>query len=144
MTSEGPLRSPGYHLWHAAMAWRSAVSKALGGGLTATQFFVLGAVGWLQKTSGAPTQAQVAAFAGVDAMTTSQVVRALQKARLVERSDDPEDTRRWRLKVTALGRERVVAGAAKVREVDRRFFSGVDASTSSVFEQLDRSRKDQR
>ncbi|MEW5739117.1 MAG: MarR family transcriptional regulator [Myxococcota bacterium] len=136
MNSSGPQRSPGFHLWHAALRWRSAVQDALGDRLTATQFFVLGAIAWLGKTSGAPTQAQVADFSATDPMTTSQVVRALEKRGLLVRTDDPHDSRSWRLGVTPTGRALVKECAALVREVDRAFFAGLDANTLTRLEKL--------
>ena len=119
--SAGPLRSPGFHLWHAALAWRASVQEALGDRLTATQFFVLGAIAWLGRTRGPPTQAEEAAFSATDPMTTSQVVRALEKRGLVARRDDPLDSRRWRLQATAAGRE-------EVRETHETPSSGISRS----------------
>lgn len=140
----GPLGSPGFHLWHAAMAWRSAVTEAFDGKLTATQFFVLGAINWLNKSGAPPTQAEVSAFCGVDPMTVSQVVRALERAKLLVREDDPNDTRSWRLKATAAGAELVSSSAAKVREVDRRFFAGLDPKLLAELERLDHTAKERR
>lgn len=123
-SSGGPEASPGFHLWHASLAWKSAVAKALEPhGLTPTQFFLLGAVGWHLKTRGEPpTQALAARAAGLDPMTTSQVLRALEKARLIERRDDPSDARSWRLELPPEGRARLVAAAAAVREADLAVF----------------------
>jgi DNA-binding MarR family transcriptional regulator len=143
MTS-GPNHSPGFHLWHAAVAWRAEVTQALEGNLTATQFFVLGAINWLNKTGAPPSQADVSAFCGVDPMTVSQVVRALAKAKLVAREDDPEDTRSWRLKSTTAGAELVSASAAKVREVDRRFFAAAAPQTLTDLERLNQNAKESR
>src|ERR1041384_3291432 len=86
---EGPLASPGYHLWQAALRWKNAVKTSLEKhDLTPTQFFVLGAAGWLTKTQPVPPrQKDVAEMAGIDLMTTSQVVRALEKAGLLARHD---------------------------------------------------------
>ncbi len=140
----GPLGSPGFHLWHAAMAWRAAVTEALGGKLTATQFFVLGAINWLNKSGEPPTQAAVSAFCGVDPMTVSQVVRALVSSKLLVREDDPNDTRSWRLKATAAGAELVSASAGRVREVDRRFFAGLDPRTLAELEHLNHNAKERR
>ncbi|MFT3838489.1 MAG: MarR family transcriptional regulator [Myxococcaceae bacterium] len=144
MTSPGPLRSPGFHLWHSAMAWRAAVNDALDGKLTATQFFVLGAINWLGKTAQAPTQAEVSEFSMMDPMTVSQVVRTLAKSNLVTREDDPNDTRSWRLKTTAAGAELVSASAAKVREVDRRFFAHAAPQTLTDLERMNQTAKESR
>lgn len=129
MAEEGPFASPGFHLWHASLRWTQEVARALQPlGLTHTQFFLLGAVGWLSKANGtAPKQREVADFAKLDKVMTSQVLRALQADGLLERKDDPDDSRAWLLSLTPKGRKLVVEAAAKVREVDASFF-GKDAA----------------
>ena len=126
---KGPFGSPGFHLWHASLRWTQEVARALQPvGLTHTQFFLLGAVGWLTKSRGeAPKQREVADFAKLDKMTTSQVTRALESHGLLAREDDPADSRAWRLTLTAKGKKRLTEAVARVREVDARFF-GADAA----------------
>jgi DNA-binding MarR family transcriptional regulator len=133
--SEPSPRSPGFHLWHAALAWRAEVQAALGERLTATQFFVLGSIVFLGR-SVAPTQAAVARASGTDPMTTSQVVRVLEDRGLIVRRDDPDDSRSWRLGATAAGKELLRECGALVRDVDRRFFAHVSRSTLSDLEVL--------
>ena len=120
----GPFASPGHQLWKAALRWKAAVRDALAPhGLTATQFFVLGAAGWLsQGDRPPPRQRDVAELAGVDLMTASQVVRVLEAAGVLARVIDPDDARSWRVAPTPHGRELVRAAAARVRATDRAFF----------------------
>src|SRR5688572_384165 len=121
---KGPFASPGFHLWHASLRWTQEVAHALQPlGLTHTQFFVLGAVGWLTKARGAaPKQREVADFAELDKMMTSQVTRALAAEGLLQRKDDPADSRAWRLELSAKGRKLLTEAVARVRAVDVRFF----------------------
>ncbi len=122
--SKGPFASPGFHLWHASLSWTQEVARALQPlGLTHTQFFLLGAVGWLTKARGAaPKQREVAEFAKLDKMMTSQVTRALEAEGLLERKHDPADSRAWRLVLTVKGKKQLGDAVAKVRAVDTRFF----------------------
>lgn len=124
----GPFASPGFHLWHASLRWTQEIAQALQPlGLTHTQFFLLGAVGWLTKANGAaPKQREVAEFAKLDKVMTSQVTRALESDGLLLRKDDPIDSRAWRLELTAKGRQQLTEAVALVRGVDVRFF-GKDA-----------------
>jgi MarR family transcriptional regulator, organic hydroperoxide resistance regulator len=124
----GPFASPGYHLWKAALRWKAAVKLALEPhGLTATQFFVLGAAGWLSRNDrDPPKQRALAELAGVDLMTVSQVVRVLEQAGWVRRVADPDDARSWRVSATEPGRELLRAAAARVRATDREFFGTLD------------------
>ena len=67
-------------------------------GLTHTQFFILGAVGWLTKTEKrAPNQREVADFAKLDRMMMSQVIRTLEASGSIIRREDSQDSRAWRL-----------------------------------------------
>lgn len=135
----GPTASPGFHLMHAALRWKAAAQRALEGtGLTATQFFVLGAVGWLTKASGPPTQREAADLAATDAMTLSQVVRALEGRGLVERLPDANDARVYRLRLTGEGAKVVKASAAIVRDVDGTFFAGVRGDVTDALRNLAR------
>jgi len=101
----GPLLSAGFWLQQAALAWRSELEKRLHPlGLTATQFTVLGAVGWLEHTAGPPTQQEVAEQAGANRMMTSKVVRTLHQRGLLVPHAHESDARALRLALTATGR----------------------------------------
>ena len=141
---EGPLASPGYHLWQAALRWKSAVKTSLEKhDLTPTQFFVLGAAGWLTKSSPQPPkQKDVAEMAGLDLMTTSQVVRALEKAGLLARHDDPHDSRTWRVSPTEHGRRVLKDAAAAVRGADAAFFGRLAGKMDGVVDALARLSSD--
>ncbi|MBK7863589.1 MAG: MarR family transcriptional regulator [Archangiaceae bacterium] len=121
---KGPMASPGYHLWNASLRWTQEVARALSPlGLTHTQFFLLGAVSWLTKSRGeAPKQREVAEFARLDKVMTSQVTRALEGDGLLTRADDPDDSRAWLITVTPKGRKMFLEAVTLVREVDHRFF----------------------
>lgn len=132
----GPLRSPGFWLHHAALAWRREVdSKLRPAGLTYTQFVVLASASWLGKKGSAPTQQEVAEFAGTDRMMTSKVVTTLEDRALIERTADSADSRAKRLHVTVEGRT-VVSGAVRVvAEVDSHFF-GDGERRESLLEEM--------
>lgn len=122
---QGPLASPGYQLWTRALKWTAAVADALRPlGLTHTQFFVLGGIRWLGRTEKrAPNVREVADFASLDRMTTSQVVRTLVDRGLVAREDDPHDSRAWRLSLTARGETTFGDALPLVKHVDATFFA---------------------
>jgi DNA-binding MarR family transcriptional regulator len=124
---EHPDRSawekPGFVLWHATLRWQRLVTAALKPtGLTHVQFVLLASVWFLEGRTGPPSQREVAEHAGTDAMMTSQVVRSLETAGLVERHVDPDDARVKRLTATPEGRSAATAGLDAVDTLDRRFF----------------------
>lgn len=118
--------STGYHLWHASLAWQSAIARALEPqGLTHVQFFVLGTLLWYGKSGTSPKQRELARASGLDPMMTSQVVRALEQRGLVARRDDPDDSRAWRLALTATGKKAAIEAATAVRAAEARVFAKV-------------------
>ena len=101
----GPAESPGFLLWKISNAWQRAQRLALQPlGLTHSQFVVLATVTWF-GASEILTQARVAQLTGIDPMTTSQVLRALETAGLIERDDHPTDPRAKQIVVTRAGRD---------------------------------------
>jgi DNA-binding MarR family transcriptional regulator len=129
MTEEsGPMLSPGFWLHHAALVWRAELDTRLRPlGLTPTQFMLLASAGWLEHTSGPPTQQAVAEQAGADRMMTSKIVRTLEERGLLERRQDAADGRAVRLTLTADGRTLVRKATAIARDLDTEFF-GTDAA----------------
>src|SRR5215470_17679129 len=101
----GPAESPGFLLWKISNAWQRAQRLALQPfGLTHSQFVVLAAVTWY-GASETLTQARVAQLTGIDPMTTSQVLRALETTALIERRDHPTDPRAKQIAATRAGRD---------------------------------------
>lgn len=115
---------PGFLLWHALLRFQRAAGSALAPlGLTQTQFRMLTSTAWLEENlDQPPSQRQLADHTGADAMMTSQVVRALEKADLLVRSQDPVDTRVKRVRCTPEGRRLARRAIEVIEQVDREFF----------------------
>ncbi|WP_219943348.1 MarR family winged helix-turn-helix transcriptional regulator [Iamia sp. SCSIO 61187] len=115
---------PGFLLWHATMRWQRLATRALEPfGLTHAQFTLLGATLWLEEHGDhPPSQRELSEHATVDAMMTSQVVRALEAAKLIRRTEDAKDARVKRLRCTAKGRRVAVAAVAAVEAVEDEVF----------------------
>jgi DNA-binding MarR family transcriptional regulator len=108
------------------MRWQRAMRAALAPhDLTHVQFVLLASAWWLGEQGEQPSQRRVAEHAGTDAMMTSQVVRALERAGLVQRLRDPADGRSVRVTITASGRERLQGALADVEAADVAFFADV-------------------
>jgi DNA-binding MarR family transcriptional regulator len=121
-----PNDSPGFLLWHATLRWQRGIAKALAPlDLTHVQFVLLACTWWLNEQRERPTQIALAAQAGTDIKMTSQVVRILERKRLLEREIDAADTRARRLHVTKRGAELAVRAIAVVEQVDSEFFAEV-------------------
>ena len=129
--------SPGLLLWRVTLAWQRAMRAALAPhDLTHVQFVLLASTWWLGEHGGAPRQQRLAAHAGTDPMMTSQVVRRLARAGLVERTPDPRDSRAQLVALTPAG-QTVLRGALRdVEAADAAYFAPVGAGTDAFLDAL--------
>lgn len=124
-------QSPGLLLWRVTNRWQAAMRAALAPhDLTHVQYVLLASLTWLgdQEPERIVTQVDLAAFAATDPMMTSQVVRTLERAGLVERLPHPTDGRARALRATPDGAAAARRATADVEAADAAFFSGVDAA----------------
>ncbi|MFI5040683.1 MAG: MarR family winged helix-turn-helix transcriptional regulator [Acidimicrobiales bacterium] len=116
--------APGFLLWRATLRWQRAAGAALDPlGLTHAQFALLAGVWFLGRSSGPPTQRELADHVGTEARMTSQVVQVLAANGLVTRGPDPADGRVRRLGVTRAGDELARRALGAILEVERAFFA---------------------
>jgi DNA-binding MarR family transcriptional regulator len=97
--------------------------------LTHVQYVLLASLTWLGDTEPERlvTQVDLAGFAATDPMMTSQVVRTLERAGLVERLPHPTDRRARVLRATPDGAAAARRATAEVEAADAAFFGPVDA-----------------
>lgn len=135
---KGPKESPGFTLWKVSNAWQRAIRAALAPlGVTHAQFVLLATAAWHSSKDGKPlSQRQLSERSGVDVMTTSQVVRALEEAGLVERSVHADDPRARAITVTAEGLAIVRRAIVVVEDVDEKFFAPLGTKTTGFLEAM--------
>ena len=123
----GPAVSPGFLLWKVSNAWQRRQRAALQPfDLTHAQFVLLATATWFGDGE-ALTQARLAVLSGIDPMTTSQVVRTLERVSLVERRNHPNDPRAKAIRVTEAGRAKARLAVVAVEETDAAFFAPLAA-----------------
>ena len=128
----GPAESPGFLLWKISNAWQRRQRLALQAfGITHSQFVVLATATWFGATE-TLTQSRVSQLSGIDPMTTSQVLRALEAASLIERVDHPTDPRAKSIMVTRAGRDLARKAIVVVEETDAAFFEPLAADTARL------------
>jgi DNA-binding MarR family transcriptional regulator len=133
----GPLASPGFWLHHAALRWRAELDRRLREiGLTPTQFLILASAGWLEHTQGHPTQQQVAETAGADRMMTSKVVKTLEDAGLLTRTQHPADARAYRLQLTPTGRTTTRKAITTAQSLDHELFANTPGTLTKTLRSL--------
>lgn len=115
----------GYALMHAAQTWRTEATAVLREhGLTVPQFLVVMALYRQARHDWAPlSQSEVGDRLGMDANTTSQIVRGLEKRGILARQPHPTDARSRVLTLTADGVERARRASADARALGDRYFS---------------------
>jgi DNA-binding MarR family transcriptional regulator len=127
VSEDAPL-SLGFLLWHATLRWQRAIAAALKPlGLTHVQFVLLAVLWWyVTVRKEQPSQRALAEQAGTDPMMTSQVVRALERKKLLTREPDPTDSRARRLNLTPTGRRLARRAIDVVEAVDDEFFAAAN------------------
>lgn len=124
---EDAAASPGLLMWRVTLRWQRHMRAALGGhGLTHVQFVLLASTWWLGGEGQPPTQRGIADHAGTDPMMTSQVLRALERQRLVARTADRDDGRAMRVRITPEGEARLGPALRDVEATDAEFFASAD------------------
>jgi DNA-binding MarR family transcriptional regulator len=115
--------SPGFMLWQLTNAWQRSIRASLAPtGLTFVQFVLLSGLDQRERAGESVSQAALAEELGTDAMMTSQVLRALEREKLVHRARSAEDSRVMLLRLTDQGRERLAAAAPVFGAAERAFF----------------------
>jgi DNA-binding MarR family transcriptional regulator len=128
----GPAESPGFLLWKISNAWQRRQRVALQPyGLTHSQFVVLATATWFGAEE-TLTQARISQLSGIDPMTTSQVLRALEAASLIQRVDHPKDPRAKAITVTRAGRDIARKAIVVVEDTDAEFFEPLAADTKRL------------
>ena len=123
---ETPDQSPGFLLWQVANDWQRRQRLALKTlGLTHVQFVILASTGWLNQSNQPVSQVQLASYAHLDIMMTSQVLRTLEKKGLMERGSHPTDTRARSIRLTGAAQSLLERALPLVEETDRQFFASL-------------------
>ena len=129
--------SPGFLLWQVTSLWQRQVARTLRPhALTQVQFALLASLAWLARLGEAVTQARLAGHARLDVTMTSQVLRALEERRLLERLPHPTDTRARGLQLTASGRALVARAVPDVEATDAAFFAALGGKGRDFNRQL--------
>lgn len=128
--------SPGFLLWRTSSKWRKAIESALKQfDLTHPQFVILTSIGWLNRDKDNINQIEIARHAGLDANTTSQILRSLQSKNLIERKHS-KDERSKSITLTSLGSQLLTQALPAVENADKNFFSIVNLHKTYAIEAL--------
>ena len=129
----------GFLLWQTTNLWQRTIKASLAPfDLTHVQFVLLAGLSWLEQEvgDGLITQKRLAEFCATDPMMTSQVLRMLERARLIQRLAHPKDARAVRLNLSDYGAKKLASALVSVEEADARFFSKIEQQQLKFGESL--------
>lgn len=127
--------SPGFLFWRVSTSWRRSIETALKPlGLTHPQFVVLATIGYLTRGNRSVTQREIGGHAGLDANTTSQILKGLSVKGLVERR--AIDDRSKSSLLTKSGKGMLAKALPLVEGADSLFFRVIDLHSESLMTAL--------
>lgn len=134
---ETPEESSGFLLWQVTNLWQREIKKVLEKyNLTHSQFVLLASILWLSEQKEIVTQILLSSHTKIDPMTTSTVLRALQKRGLLERQEHLTDTRAKTVGLTSSGRKIAKLAVKTVEQFDGEFFSPLGDKAKDFNEKL--------
>lgn len=129
--------SSGFLLWQVTNLWQREIKKALlPFDLTHSQFVILASTHWLILQKAEVTQIILSNNTKIDPMTTSQVLRALQKKEFISRKEHITDTRAKTIEITETGKKIIKKAVIAVENFDREFFSKLETAPQEFNQNL--------
>jgi len=118
--------SSGFLLWQVTTLWQRGIKKALDSiDITHPQFVLLASLLWLSKQKESVTQIDLSQHSKIDPMTTSTVIRTLERKELIERQEHHTDTRAKAITLTAGGLKVTRQAIHIIEKFDTAFFSSL-------------------
>lgn len=121
--STGLLFMRTYNKWHGEIKRQL---KALN--ITHPQFVIMTTLGYMLQFEEEVTQVMIAKMAGMDVMSASQIIKLLEKNRLISRKEHSRDTRAKTVTLTEIGQDVLKRALPIVENIDLQYFGslGVD------------------
>jgi DNA-binding MarR family transcriptional regulator len=125
--------SSGFLLWQVTNLWQREIKKALEEfGLTHSQYVLLASIHWLTLHNQEVTQIVLSNHTKIDPMTTSTVLRTLQKKGFLHRKEHLTDTRAKTVGLTKEGIKIIKMSVVAVEKFDKDFFSLLGNKTTEL------------
>lgn len=124
--------SSDFLLWQVYSQWQRGKNKILEKHqLTSSQLTLLTAIYWLKQQKQDVTQILLSKTANIDRMTTSTVLRTLEKKGFVSRIEHLTDTRAKTVDLSASGKKITVAALQTVSQYNEKYFSALGANAKT-------------
>lgn len=130
-------KSPGLLFIRVYNNWHAHIKKILQPlGLTHPQFVVLAVTAYLQNQGENVTQSMIATRSEIDPMTTSQIIKLLDKKKLLKKEPHPTDTRANVICLLEEGIQKVSQSVHLIEEFDHIFFGVLQSDENHFMESL--------
>ena len=128
-----PNEDVGYLIWRVSKYWQRGKHKLLDEfGLTGSQLELLGAIYQMSKLELEATQIILSQETDIDPMTTSTILRNLQKKGLISRRESTTDTRARIVEITEAGCKLFEKAIIKVKEGQNMLFENIDKESLKI------------
>lgn len=142
-----PNEEVGYLIWRVSKFWQRGKHKVLDEfGLTSSQMELLGAIYHMSRQQKEATQIVLSQETEIDPMTTSTILRNLERKGLISRRESATDTRARIVELTEAGKELFEKAVAKVKSGQELLFKNIDVEVlktqlSILLQEMDRLSK---
>lgn len=142
-----PNEEVGYLIWRVSKFWQRGKHKVLDEfGLTTSQMELLGAIYHMSRQQKEATQIVLSQETEIDPMTTSTILRNLERKGLISRRESATDTRARIVELTEVGKELFEKAVAKVKSGQELLFKNIDVEVlktqlSILLQEMDRLSK---
>jgi DNA-binding MarR family transcriptional regulator len=117
--------SPGFVLWKASNLLQRLHSAALKDlNVTPAQFSLMTCLVYLSQKEQV-TPSRIVSFTGMDKMMVSDLIKTLEKKKLLSKKENPLDGRSFLVEPTSLGEKVTNSAVQKIEAMDQEFFSRV-------------------
>lgn len=122
-----PEESPGFLLWQLSNLWQRGINRKLRKyKITHVQFVLLAGIYYFNFKNEEVTQIKLSKHTSTDPMVISNVLRILEKRKLITRLPHPENTRAKLLTLTEEGVKAIKSAVKEVELFDFQFFKKID------------------
>lgn len=122
--------SSGFLLWQVTTLWQRGIKKSLDSiDITHPQFVLLASLLWLSNQKENVTQIDLSQHSKIDPMTTSTVIRTLERKQLIKRQEHHTDTRAKTISLTDNGLKITKQAVKIIEKFDTAFFQSLGNKT---------------
>lgn len=127
----------GFLLWQVNNYWQREFKKSFDEtGLTHGQLLMLFSIFWRESIMKEVTQKDLSDKSGIDPMTTSTILRTLQKKKLITRKTNKKDSRTRLISLSDEGRVIVQKSMEKIKILNNSFFSPLKSHQKQFLQDL--------